>query len=77
MRRIDDPAEHVFAVYGLSPALFDVAPREVIVEPLVFLGELGYATIFHIDGVDFIGDGEREWRLTSNWFSPGRSETRE
>ena len=59
MRRIDDPAEHVFAVYGFGPALFDVAPREVIVEPLVFLGELGYATIFHIDGVDFIGTGER------------------
>ena len=59
MRRIDDPAEHIFAVYGFRPALFDVAPREVVVEPLVFLGELHGTTIFHVDGVDFIGTAER------------------
>ena len=59
MRRIDNPAEHLLPVYGFRPAFFHVAPREVIVEPLVFFGELGDTTVFHVYGVDFIGTGER------------------
>ena len=59
MRRIDNPAEHFLPVYGFRPAFFHVAPREVVVEPFVFFGELGYATIFHVYGVDFIGTGKR------------------
>ena len=42
----------------VGPALFDVAPREVVVEPLVLFGELGDTTIFDVDGVDFIGTGD-------------------
>ena len=58
VRRIDNPAEFLLAVGGFDPALLDFSPGEVVVEVVVFVGDLfGFSGLFCFRGEreDFVG----------------------
>ena len=58
--RIDDPCQHLLAVRGLHPAAFYAAHVELVIDVLVFGGELrglceGIAFARLVYGIDFVG----------------------
>ena len=53
LRRIKNPCQHLLAVHGLEPFRFGLVRLELAEDVVIFMGELGEATVFFVDSHEF------------------------